>query len=230
MRGGRDRHDLIVVAVDDQRRPVDPLQVLGVVDLGEFADAVVLPLDAALQADPPEVFAQALVARHAVAIEAVERHGQVVEELRAVLGGAVADAVEHRQRRAVRIGVGLQHQRRHRADQHDLRDAGRAVAAEIVRHLAAPGRMADQDQIAQVERLDQLGQIVGVLVHVVAVPGLVGAAMAAAVMGDHAKALLAEEQHLLIPGIGRQRPAMGEQDRLARAPILVEQPGPVAWW
>ena len=37
----RDRHDLVVVAVDDQRRDVELLQVLGEVGLGERLDAIV---------------------------------------------------------------------------------------------------------------------------------------------------------------------------------------------
>ena len=46
--------------------------------------------------------------------------------------------------------------------------------------------------------------------------------MAAAVMGDDAIAMMQEEQHLRVPVIGRQRPAMTEHDRLAGTPVLVE--------
>ena len=46
--------------------------------------------------------------------------------------------------------------------------------------------------------------------------------MAAAVMGDHAIALIQEEQHLRVPVIGRQRPAMAEHNGLAGTPVLVE--------
>ena len=51
---------------------------------------------------------------------------------------------------------------------------------------------------------------------------LAGATMAASVMGDDAKAAIEKEQHLGVPIVGRQRPAMAEDDGLACAPILVE--------
>ena len=56
----------------------------------------------------------------------------------------------------------------------------------------------------------------------VAVAHLCRAAMAAPVVGDDAVATLEEEQHLGVPVIGRQRPAVTEDNRLARAPVLVE--------
>src|SRR5437016_14448853 len=55
-----------------------------------------------------------------------------------------------------------------------------------------------------------------------AAAGLGGAAMAAPVMGYDAIAVLEEEQHLRIPIIGRQRPAVAEHDGLTFAPVLVE--------
>src|SRR5438132_6943689 len=55
-----------------------------------------------------------------------------------------------------------------------------------------------------------------------AAAGLGGAAMAAPVMGYDAIAVLEEEQHLRVPVIGRQRPAVAEHDGLTFAPILVE--------
>src|SRR5437667_632602 len=60
------------------------------------------------------------------------------------------------------------------------------------------------------------------MIHVMAAAGLGGAAMAAPVMGDDAIAVLEEEQHLRVPIIGRQRPAVAEHDGLAFAPVLVE--------
>ena len=52
------------------------------------------------------------------------------------------------------------------------------------------------DGILQIELSVERREIVGVGVHVIAVPGLAGMAMPTAVMRDHPKALLAEEQHL----------------------------------
>jgi hypothetical protein len=65
-------------------------------------------------------------------------------------------------------------------------------------------------------------EIVGVGFHFVAVPGLRGAAVAAAVMSNDTIAMLAEEEHLRIPIVGRERPAVREDDRLPAAPVLIE--------
>ena len=78
------------------------------------------------------------------------------------------------------------------------------------------------DGVLQVEMRGQRREVVGVVVHVVAVAGLGRAAVAAPVMGDDAIAVAEEEQHLRVPVVGRQRPAVAEHDRLARAPVLVE--------
>jgi len=48
----------------------------------------------------------------------------------------------------------------------------------------------------------QLGKIVGILVHVVPMPGLAGTSVAPAVVRDDAIAALSQEQHLRIPCIG----------------------------
>ena len=54
--------------------------------------------------------------------------------------------------------------------------------------------------------------------------------MAAAVMRYDAIAVLEEEQHLRVPVIGRQRPAMAEHDGLTFAPVLVENLNAVFGW
>ena len=59
-----------------------------------------------------------------------------------------------------------------------------AVAADVAGDLAAAGGVADVDGVLQVELFDELGEIVGIGVQVVAVPGLAGAAVTAAVVGD----------------------------------------------
>src|SRR5579863_5051182 len=88
--------------------------------------------------------------------------------------------------------------------------------------LATAGGMADMDRLLQIEMRRHGRQIVGIMIHVMAVADLAGAAMAAAVMRDDAIAVIEEEQHLRIPIIRRQRPAMAEHDRLTLAPILVK--------
>src|SRR5258708_37486030 len=41
-------------------------------------------------------------------------------------------------------------------------------------------------------------------------------------MGDGAIALGGQEERLVVPGVGIERPAVAEDDGLARAPVLVE--------
>ena len=89
-------------------------------------------------------------------------------------------------------------------------------------HLAAAGGMADVNGVLQIEMRGQRREVIGIMIHVVAVGHLAGPAMASAVVRDDAEAVVDEENHLRVPVIGRQRPAMAEHDGLTLAPILVE--------
>src|ERR1700674_1299912 len=73
----------------------------------------------------------------------------------------------------------------------------------------------------EVEMCGQRRQVVGVMIHVMAATGLGGAAMAAPVVGYDAIAMLEEEQHLRVPIIGRQRPAVAEDNGLSFAPVFI---------
>ena len=95
------------------------------------------------------------------------------------------------------------------------------MAADVAGDFAAARGVADVDRIPQVERFDERRQVVGVGVHVVAVPGLARTAMAAAVMGDAAVAAGGQKHHLVFPGVRAQRPAVAEDDGLSAAPVLV---------
>jgi hypothetical protein len=85
------------------------------------------------------------------------------------------------------------------------------------------------DGILQIERLGDGKGVGGVMIHVVTFGNLGRPAMATAIMGDNAKTLGKEEQHLRIPVIGRERPAVVKHDGLGilRAPVLVEDFGSV---
>ena len=226
-RGGADRDDLVVVAMKHQRRHVEPLEILRQVGLGERLDAEVGRREAGHHALQPERFAHAFRDLGARPVVAVEGQAEVLPELRAIGLHAGAELIEGLDRRAAGIGRGLQHQRRDRADQHRLRHPRRAVPADVAGDLAATGGMADMDRVLQVERLDQLRQVVGIGVQVVAAPGLARPAVAAAVMGDAAVAALRQEEHLVLEGVGAQRPAVAEDDRLPGTPVLVVDLGTV---
>ena len=96
------------------------------------------------------------------------------------------------------------------------------VPRQIVHDFAAAGRVADVDGVLQIEMRRHRGEIIGIVIHVVAVARLGRATVAAAVMSDDAIAVIEEEEHLRVPVIGRQRPAMAEDDGLTFAPILVK--------
>src|SRR5580658_93085 len=82
--------------------------------------------------------------------------------------------------------------------------------------------MADVDGVLQVEMGRHGGKIVGIVIQVVAVGDLTGPAVAAAVVCDNPIALAEEKQHLVVPVVGRERPAVAEYDGLALAPVFVE--------
>src|SRR6267142_2309915 len=87
--------------------------------------------------------------------------------------------------------------------------------------------MPDVNGGLQVEPLDQGRQVIGVGVHVVAVPGLARAAVTAAIVRDAAVAAGGQEEHLVLEGVRAQRPAVAEDDGLSRAPVLVINLRPV---
>src|SRR2546421_12957920 len=65
------------------------------------------------------------------------------------------------------------------------------------------------------------------MIHVMAAARLGRAAMAPPVMGDDPEALAEKEEHLSVPIVRRERPAMAEHDGLTRTPVLVENIGAV---
>ena len=77
------------------------------------------------------------------------------------------------------------------------------------------------DRVFQIERFDQLRQVVGVGVHVVAAPGLARSAVAAPVVRDAAVAAGGQKEHLVLEGVGAQRPAVAEDNGLSAAPVFV---------
>jgi hypothetical protein len=95
------------------------------------------------------------------------------------------------------------------------------VLSSVAHHLAAAGGVADHHQVAQVELFDELGEVAGVCVHVVAGVRLRGAAVAAAVVRDRPVTVVGEELELDLPGVGAERPAVAEDHRLPFALVGV---------
>ena len=81
--------------------------------------------------------------------------------------------------------------------------------------------MTNMHGVFQLKMRCQRRKVVGIMIHVMAVARLGGPAVASSVMGDDAIAVFEEEQHLRVPVIGRERPAMTENYGLSLAPILI---------
>ena len=83
------------------------------------------------------------------------------------------------------------------------------------------------DRVLQVKLFRKGCEIVGISVHIVAVPGLGGTAVTAPVSRDDSIATLPEEQHLSVPVVRREWPAVAEHDGLARSPVFVVDLRPI---
>src|SRR5277367_989250 len=96
------------------------------------------------------------------------------------------------------------------------------MTRDVAGDFASAGGVADMDGIAEIEMLDDRGRVGGIMVHVVALRHLARTSVAATVDADHAIAVLEEEQHLGIPVVRTERPAVMEYNWLPLAPVFVE--------
>src|SRR6266478_3324719 len=65
------------------------------------------------------------------------------------------------------------------------------------------------------------GEVIGVVIHIVAIAGLARASVASTVVRDYSIVMTQKEQHLCIPVICAQGPSVTENYRLTAAPILI---------
>src|SRR5690606_12937939 len=95
---------------------------------------------------------------------------------------------------------------------------------DVARDFAAACGVANMDGILQVKCFDDGESVGSVMVHIVTVGDLSGAAMAAAVVSNDTIALGEEEQHLAIPIVRGERPSVVEDNWLGilRAPVLIK--------
>ena len=73
------------------------------------------------------------------------------------------------------------------------------MTGEITHHLAAARRMADVNRILQVEMVGDGLQVIGIVIHVMAVGYLRRTTVSPSIMGDNAEAFTEEEKRLRIP-------------------------------
>src|SRR3989442_2219692 len=95
------------------------------------------------------------------------------------------------------------------------------MPSNVTGDFSATGGVAHVDSVLQVKLSSEGCEIVGVGVHVVAIPRLGGTTVPSPVMRDDSIALLAEEQHLSVPIVRSERPAVTEHYGLALSPVLV---------
>jgi hypothetical protein len=102
------------------------------------------------------------------------------------------------------------------------------VPAEVADDLATTSRVSDECHVTQVERIQQAGKVVGIGIHLVAVPGLAGASVSPPVVGYGAMPAFSEEQCPGLPCIGVEGPTVTEDHWCAGGPpVLVEDLGAV---
>src|SRR5258708_3722427 len=75
---------------------------------------------------------------------------------------------------------------------------------------------------------EQFRQIVGIMIHIIAVPRLTGAAVAAPIVRDAAETTFGEKKHLVFESVRAERPAMAKYDGPTGPPILVVNLGAIS--
>jgi hypothetical protein len=154
-------------------------------------------------------------------VVSIEWQRKVFEELGAVTLDALTQSFESVDRQSGGVRFRLQHQRRNRPDEHRLGHMAGAVSPDVTGDFAAARRVANMNRILETEFCCELGQIIGVRVHIIAVPRLARTPMPAAVMGYAAVSARGEKEHLVFKRISVERPAVTEDHRLPAAPVLV---------
>src|SRR5580704_19724594 len=97
------------------------------------------------------------------------------------------------------------------------------MALQVSDRFSVAHREAVERYVVEIELVDERCQVVGQSVEVIAPPRIGGPSMAPTVIGDAAQALVDQLGELVLPDVRIETPGMGEEHRLAGAPIDVEQ-------
>src|SRR5580698_3740632 len=95
------------------------------------------------------------------------------------------------------------------------------MARDVTGQFPTSRRMPNQYCAAKIKRVDELIQVVGPGVDIVAGSWLIGIAVTPPVMRDSAVTLVIEKQHLRFPRRTGQRPAVRKNDWRSRAPVTI---------
>src|ERR1700730_1666824 len=155
-RGNADWYDLIIIAMHNQRRHVELLEVFGKVGLREGLDTMGDVGQAGHRLLRKETIAQAFRDVCPWPVEAVERHAEVSEELATVGFYSRTNLIDNFERQTVGIRFSLQQQRWDGSDQYHFGGSFGAVTADVTSYFATAGRMANVNRILEVQRFDEL--------------------------------------------------------------------------
>ena len=81
------------------------------------------------------------------------------------------------------------------------------MTPNVTRNFATAGGMTDVDRTLEIESFNQGHQVVRIGIQITPVPRLTGSATFAAVVSDAEVAAGGQKEHLILEGVGGQRPA-----------------------
>src|ERR1051325_10546876 len=114
---------------------------------------------------------------------------------------------------------GLHSERGRRRDQNSMRDPLVAVARQISNHFCSAQRLANEDDILEIQGIHDRVDIIGEGIEIVPAAGIIGTSMTAPVEGHATPAPLDKVNYWDVPPVRAQSPWRGEDDRSAGAPI-----------
>src|SRR5262249_58913445 len=105
-------------------------------------------------------------------VGAEKRQSKVPVELRPILDQAASQSVKRFDRKSFQVGTGFHHDWRHCADEHCRGNTLGAITPDVSRNLTSPSRVAYHSDVLEVESLNHARQILGVGIHLIAIPRL----------------------------------------------------------
>ena len=82
------------------------------------------------------------------------------------------------------------------------------MATTETNNFAAPSGVAYDHDVLEIEMFEEDEEVIGIGVHVVTIPRLAGTAVAATIVGNAAVSMVAEEEHLILPVVAVEGPAV----------------------
>src|SRR5882724_1607761 len=129
---------------------------------------------------------------------------------------------------AVGIVRRLQSEGQRWGDEDDAGNAAGSVPGCVTHNFATAHRVPDQDNVSKTECLDHVMQIIGERVVVETAARIAGASVPTLIVGDTAEPAGAEVNHLVLPQVGVNGPAVDKKHGFAGSPFLIKKHGTIA--